>query len=248
MTKSFKGMARPGDGVQLGPGEATRRGKMSLFNRIKSMFGKTPPPAQRPSSVADLLDGWPDNGEPVADVDSPSTPEPAADIDSATAAVREVPRFRERRKQVRGEVPDGTRILIVDDSQTLVAMLRKMLDQNSYETIVAHDAETALTSALDDPPDLIFLDIVLPGMNGFEALRRLRRDSRTKEVPVIMISGNEQAVEQFYAQRIGADDFMKKPFSRSEVFARIEGLRDEAGFLHRRTSGKIGAPVTPVAE
>ena len=75
-------------------------------------------------------------------------------------------------------------------------------------------------------PDLIFLDIVLPGMNGFAALRALRRDAATRDIPVIMISGNEQATEQFYAHRIGADDFMKKPFSRAEVFARIERLLD----------------------
>ena len=75
-------------------------------------------------------------------------------------------------------------------------------------------------------PDMIFLDIVLPGMNGFAALRLLRREPGTREIPVVMISGNEQATEQFYAQRIGADDFMKKPFSRSEVFARIERLLD----------------------
>jgi len=54
----------------------------------------------------------------------------------------------------------------------------------------------------------------------------LRRDPNTRDIPIVMISGNEQATEQFYAQRIGADDFMKKPFSRSEVFARIERLLD----------------------
>ena len=206
------------------------------------MFGKAPPPTPvRQSSVADLLDGWPGGDEPASGL--PGSEPADAESTVSIRPAREVPHFRERRKEPRGTVPDGTRVLIVDDSQTLVAMLRRMLDQNSYETIVANDAETALASAFDDPPDLIFLDIVLPGMNGFEALRRLRRDPRTREVPVIMISGNEQAVEQFYAQRIGADDFMKKPFARSEVFARIEGLRDEAGFLHRRTSGKIGAPV-----
>ncbi|HRE15654.1 MAG TPA: response regulator, partial [Rhodocyclaceae bacterium] len=75
-------------------------------------------------------------------------------------------------------------------------------------------------------PDLIFLDIVLPGMNGFAALRVMRKDPQTQHIPIIMISGNEQAAEQFYAQRIGADDFMKKPFSRFEVFARIERLLD----------------------
>ena len=63
-------------------------------------------------------------------------------------------------------------------------------------------------------------------MNGFAALRTMRKDPLTWQIPVIMISGNEQATEQFYAERIGADDFMKKPFSRHEVFARIEHLLD----------------------
>ena len=64
-------------------------------------------------------------------------------------------------------------------------------------------------------------------MNGFEALRLMRRDPQTADIPVIMISGNEQATEEFYANRIGADDFMKKPFSRFEVFSRIERLLDD---------------------
>lgn len=118
----------------------------------------------------------------------------------------------------------GTRILIVDDSTTVVTYLRKMLEQNGYEPIEAFDAETGLEMAFEKMPDLVFLDIVLPGMNGFAALRTLRKDPRTADLPVIMMSGNEQATEQFYAQKIGADDFMKKPFSRAEVFARVERL------------------------
>src|SRR6185503_10357125 len=100
----------------------------------------------------------------------------------------------------------------------------KFLQQNGYPTLEAGDAESGIEIARSERPDLIFLDIVLPGMNGFAALRQLRRDPRTKDIPIIMISGNEQATEQFYAQRIGADDFMKKPFSRAEVFTRIERL------------------------
>jgi DNA-binding response OmpR family regulator len=67
---------------------------------------------------------------------------------------------------------------------------------------------------------------VLPGISGFEALRVLRRDAATQAIPVILISGNQMATEQFYSYRIGADDFMKKPFPRAEVFARIERLLD----------------------
>ncbi len=133
---------------------------------------------------------------------------------------------QERREKPRINARDGTRILIVDDSPTIVALLRKFLQQSGYITLEAGDAEKGVELARAERPDMIFLDIVLPGMNGFAALRLLRREPGTREIPVVMISGNEQATEQFYAQRIGADDFMKKPFSRAEVFARIERLLD----------------------
>nr|WP_245594027.1 response regulator [Arenimonas metalli] len=120
----------------------------------------------------------------------------------------------------------GTRMLVVDDSPTIVALLGRMLRQNDYTVLEAADAESGLEIARTQAPELIFLDIVLPGMDGFAALRQLRRDPATRDIPVIMISGNEQATEQFYVHRIGADDFMKKPFARAEVFARIERLLD----------------------
>ena len=133
---------------------------------------------------------------------------------------------QDRREKPRLNARQGTVVLIVDDSPTIVAMLRKFLQQNGYQTLEAGDAEKGIDVARAERPHLIFLDIVLPGMNGFAALRILRKDPATREIPIVMISGNEQATEQFYAQRIGADDFMKKPFSRSEVFARIERLLD----------------------
>ena len=135
----------------------------------------------------------------------------------------------ERRERQRRNARIGTRILVIDDSPTIVALLKRMLQQNQYEVLEAFDAETGIEIARREVPELIFLDIVLPGMDGFNALRTLRRDPVTKDVPIIMISGNAQATEQFYVQRIGADDFMKKPFSRAEVFSRIEPLLDEEG-------------------
>ncbi|WP_376692119.1 response regulator [Wenzhouxiangella sp. EGI_FJ10409] len=130
----------------------------------------------------------------------------------------------DRRQRRRLHARRGLRVLIVDDSRTIVAALSHMLGQNGYETSSAEDGETALKMAIEDPPDLIFLDIVLPGMSGFTALRKLRRERATESVPVIMISGNPQAVEEFYLKKIGADGFMKKPFGRFEVFSRIERL------------------------
>jgi twitching motility two-component system response regulator PilH len=140
----------------------------------------------------------------------------------------------ERRKRERVDARPGTKALIIDDSATVVAALKKILKSAGYATLEAHDAESGLEIARSDHPDIIFLDIVLPGMNGFAALRALRRDVLTRDVPIIMISGNEQATEQFFGSRIGADDFMKKPFSRLEVFARIGRLLDDERVPRRR--------------
>ena len=147
----------------------------------------------------------------------------------------------ERRQRPRAGARPGTRVLVVDDSVTIVAVLRKMLQQNGYTTMEAYTAEKALEMIGQEAPELVFLDIVLPGMDGFNALRAMRRHPATKSVPIIMISGNAQATEQFYVQRIGADDFMKKPFTRAEVFARIERLLDEEGVPRRQ-----GTPAPPV--
>lgn len=141
----------------------------------------------------------------------------------------------ERRRKKRVNARDDTRALIVDDSPTVVFALKKILRSAGFITLEALDAESGLELARTEKPDLIFLDIILPGVNGFAALRNLRRDPLTRHIPVIMISGNEQATELFFGSRIGADDFMKKPFSRFEVFARIERLLD-ADMVPRRIS------------
>ena len=154
----------------------------------------------------------------------------------------------ERRGRNRRNARAGSRMLVIDDSPTIVALLKRMLQQNQYEVLEAFDAESGIEIARREVPDLIFLDIVLPGMDGFNALRALRRDPATKDVPIIMISGNAQATEQFYVQRIGADDFMKKPFSRAEVFNRIEALLDEDDIpRHQRRSGRMQAEAEPSA-
>jgi len=154
----------------------------------------------------------------------------------------------ERRGRMRRNARAGSRMLVIDDSPTIVALIKRMLQQNQYQVLEAFDAESGIEIARREVPDLIFLDIVLPGMDGFNALRTLRRDPATKDVPIIMISGNAQATEQFYVQRIGADDFMKKPFSRAEVFNRIEALLDEDDIpRHQRRSGRMQAEAEPSA-
>ena len=149
----------------------------------------------------------------------------------------------ERRQRKRVNARKGTTVLIIDDSPTVVAVLRKALRSAGYDTREALDAEQGLALIAEEAPELIFLDIILPGMNGFNALRAIRKLPASQHIPVIMI----------YANRIGADDFMKKPFSRHEIFARIEALLDEQ-FVPRRkvdaaptSSPTAAAPATPTA-
>ncbi len=194
---------------------------MGLFDRLTKLFGKS----ERGRTAA-----LPAQSDLQWDPDSESAALGDSDSDQGTAGP---PGGRERRQVERTPIAEGVRVLVVDDSPTIVLMLRRMLAQNGYEVSEAVDAETGLEIARNTLPHLVFLDIVLPGMNGFEALRRLRRDPVTRGIPVIMISGNELATEQFYAQRIGADDFMKKPFSRSEVFMRIEKMLGPDRIPHR---------------
>ena len=170
-------------------------------------------------------------------------PAPSRTVVTATGKTVTAP---ERREGGRGGAREGTRVLVIDDSTTVLAVLRRYLEQNQYIVLEAETAEAGIQIARQEHPDLVFLDIVLPGMNGFTALRTLRREPGTKDIPVIMMSGNEQATEQFYAQRIGADDFMKKPFSRPELFARIERLLDDdkvpKRFAAAATNPNFGAP------
>lgn len=199
-------------------------GFFDLFKRSRPQADESPAQRAQRAAAADYF---------------PGSPADADDGDSGQEAVLE------RRERERRSARPGTRILVVDDSPTIVALLKRMLVQNHFEVLVAYDGESALEIAHRERPDLIFLDIVLPGIDGFSALRKLRRDEATREVPIIMISGNAQATEQFYVQRIGADDFMKKPFSRAEVFSRIEHLLDEQGVprhASRRTEATAATP------
>lgn len=156
--------------------------------------------------------------------------------------------IEERRHKPRINAREGTRVLVIDDSKTIVTVLRKFLRSAGYEVYEALDAEAGLLLMHEHKPELVFLDIVLPGMNGFAALRAIRRDPELRETPVIMMSGNEQAMEQFFGTRIGADDFMKKPFSRHEAFFRIERLLDD-NFIPRRAHplAQAGAEIPAAA-
>ncbi len=152
----------------------------------------------------------------------------------------------ERQAQAHLRTTLGASVLVVDDSPTICAVLGKMLRQDGYSVLQAADGVRALELAAQEQPALIFLDIVMPGMNGFAVLRALRLDPLTRHIPIVMISGNPQATEQFYVQRFGADDFMKKPFGRDDVYQCIGQLVASARLPPRVSSPVVSAEATLV--
>lgn len=142
----------------------------------------------------------------------------------------------------------GARVLVVDDSATIRAVLGRMLEVDGYEVERAVDGESALELARAQLPAMIFLDIVLPGMNGFSVLRSLRHDEATRHIPIVMISGNQQATEQFYVQRFGADDFISKPFGQAEVARSIDRLVRQGRLPSRDAAKVVPLPVSVPVE
>ncbi|MEE4638939.1 MAG: HD domain-containing phosphohydrolase [Wenzhouxiangella sp.] len=119
---------------------------------------------------------------------------------------------------------DGLRVLIIDDSLTVRRSLQHMLEAERMEVIAVDSGEAGIREVRHSSPDLLFLDILLPGISGFSTLRRIRQLTNGKDLPVVMISGNPQATEQFFLDRIGADDFLPKPFDQADVAACLSRL------------------------
>ncbi|HEC07285.1 MAG TPA: response regulator [Thiolapillus brandeum] len=135
---------------------------------------------------------------------------------------RAVQVIRDRRRNYRNVPGDDACVLVVDDSKTIRFALKKMLSQGGYRVLEADNGKDAIELAQNHGPVLIIMDIVMPGLNGFQATRRMRKLKETRDIPIVIMSGNKEATEQFWIDRIGANDFMGKPFSRHDVFQRVE--------------------------
>lgn len=128
---------------------------------------------------------------------------------------------KERRRKKR--VPHtGSSILVVDDSSTVVFALTKLLEQDGFEVLTAANGEQAIMMAEKHQPDIILMDVIMPGMNGFQATRRIRKMPQLDGTPIIVISASEQKTEEFWLRRLGANDFLPKPITRGQLFPTIE--------------------------
>jgi two-component system response regulator CpxR len=117
------------------------------------------------------------------------------------------------------------RILVIDDDVELADLLRTFLEREGFQPEFAHDGRTGLQRALDGGYDLVVLDVMLPGMDGFEILKRIRQQSR---VPVIMLTARGEEPDRIVGLEIGADDYVPKPFNPRELAARIRAVQRRA--------------------
>lgn len=114
-----------------------------------------------------------------------------------------------------------SRILVVDDEPDLVELVRHHLVREHYDVVTAADGETGLAEARRKLPDLVVLDLMLPGIDGLEVCRRLRSDLRTQHIPIIMLTAKGEESDAVIGLAQGADDYVRKPFGMKELLARI---------------------------
>lgn len=131
-----------------------------------------------------------------------------------------------------------TLILIADDDADIRRVLKVNLESEGFQTVEAADGEEALSMAIDAQPDVILLDLMMPGMDGLEVCRRLRADFRTAVTPVLMLTAQSASEDQVAGLATGADDYVAKPFDPSELIARIEAA------LRRSQSLRAISPLT----
>jgi two-component system response regulator CpxR len=138
-----------------------------------------------------------------------------------------------------------TRLLVIDDDAELCELLADYLGQEGFEVEALHDAEGGLARALAGGHALVVLDVMLPGMSGFELLRRLRERSR---VPVLMLTARGDEVDRIVGLEMGADDYLPKPFNPRELVARIRAVQRRTGGAPSLTEGRSGAEIVAVGD
>lgn len=128
-------------------------------------------------------------------------------------------------------------ILVVDDEPDIVEIIQYNLEKSGFDVIVAADGPVALEKARDETPDLIVLDLMLPGLEGTDVCRILKQDERTRSIPILMLTAKSEEIDRIIGLELGADDYVVKPFSPREIALRIRNI------LRRRSAPETPGPV-----
>lgn len=115
-------------------------------------------------------------------------------------------------------------ILIVDDSPTEANIVRTLLEEAGYQVLLADNANSGINVAIERQPDLILMDVVMPGMSGFQATRKLTKDPKTQDIPILMLTTKDQQTDQFWGLKNGAKKYMIKPPEKDKLLQEISEL------------------------
>jgi twitching motility two-component system response regulator PilH len=116
------------------------------------------------------------------------------------------------------------KVLVVDDSPTERHVLVELLTRNGYQVITAESGEEGIEKAKSELPDLVLMDVVMPGLNGYQATRTLTRDETTKHIPIIVCTSKGQETDKIWGLRQGALDYLVKPVNGEELLSKIAAL------------------------
>jgi len=116
------------------------------------------------------------------------------------------------------------RILVVDDSPTDLHVFKKFLEDKQHSVLVATNGEEGFSKAKSEQPDLILMDIIMPGLNGYETTRKIAQDPTTSKIPVLMVSSKNQPVDRIWGMRQGAHEYVGKPINKNELANKIDML------------------------
>ena len=116
-------------------------------------------------------------------------------------------------------------VLVVDDSKTELMFLSELLKKNGFSVSTAENAEDALKRLAESVPDLILMDVVMPGQNGFQLTRSITKDPRYSHVPIIICTSKNQETDRVWGMRQGARDYITKPVNQAELLAKINSMR-----------------------
>lgn len=119
-----------------------------------------------------------------------------------------------------------TKILVVDDSPSEMARFREILTKHGYEILEANNGEEGVAVAMQELPDVILMDIVMPEMNGFQATRKITREKTTSHIPVIIVSTKNQETDRVWGKRQGAKEYLTKPIDEDELMRVIRLVRE----------------------
>jgi diguanylate cyclase (GGDEF)-like protein len=130
------------------------------------------------------------------------------------------------------------KVLLIDDEVALLEVVKTNLEIEGYDVVTEMSGETGLVSAVVEQPDVVILDIMMPGVDGWEICQRLRTDPRTKYIPIIMLTALDETQHVVKGFEVGADDYLAKPFDNAELFARLKSV------LTKASKGLVVDPLT----